>query len=627
MAAVIGGTIGDWTLATPDVVATQPVPAATTFVWDPVTDNLLAIFPEGASHTNAQPLRQFIHGGMGMDDPIEIVTADARLFPIFDEAGAGNLQAVVGENGQLLARGLSGDVYSEQQYSITAPAIDEVKLKATKDSTGSLTQVVVTMHATEPLDGTTIVSGTRLAAVAANGTLVRASTAAPTQPDPSTIAWTLNASDWTALTTNAAAFSIAATTSLRSTTYGVDIPILSATPDIEASGNVFSTTALPIEIREPIGTIQTRFATTGADTPFTLATLTSIGTTSGGIAGTLMVSPFQALPFVEPMTELVNARNRWYEPRTGNFLSPDPAGNIDSANLYAFAGSDPVNGRDPIGLLCETSNASGVWNWLQRCSQDALSVQQQFNRGIFSLKTPGRAVAGVVGTAKVIGKTVVGVSAMVIDQQLADSGDVNAMMRQGQRAMAIASAARHPLDTVVDAHARAADNILTAEQSGHWFRASIEAGEVGSADAAAVVGAVEGGVGLARLGGRTAARLSVAPSAVGVETADTIAEGLRLSPYRVTAPGETFIRYESANPAFTRITPSGGVTPGTFAAPASDGIIPLADRVPVYNLPSPRIPRPNVTILTPPPGTPVIGPRPVVGGAGNEVIFPMGYWP
>jgi RHS repeat-associated protein len=98
-----------------------------------------------------------------------------------------------------------------------------------------------------------------------------------------------------------------------------------------------------------------------------------------------------------------------------------------------------------------------------------------------------------------------------------------------------------------------------------------------------------------------------------------------LSPYRVTTPGETFIRYESANPAFTRVTPSGGVTPGTFAAPASDGLIPLANRVPVYNLPSPQIPRPNAITLTPPPGTSIIGPRPVMGGTGNEVIFPMGY--
>ena len=98
-----------------------------------------------------------------------------------------------------------------------------------------------------------------------------------------------------------------------------------------------------------------------------------------------------------------------------------------------------------------------------------------------------------------------------------------------------------------------------------------------------------------------------------------------LSTFRYTTEGETFIRYESANPLFTRITPNGGVAPGTFAAPASDGLIPLADRIPVYNLPSAGIPRPNVITLTPPQGTLIVGPRPVVGGTGNEVIFPAGY--
>jgi len=110
------------------------------------------------------------------------------------------------------------------------------------------------------------------------------------------------------------------------------------------------------------------------------------------------------------------------------------------------------------------------------------------------------------------------------------------------------------------------------------------------------------------------------------KAADTIPEGFRISPYRVTRPGETFIRYESGNPAYTRITPSGGVKPGTFAAPASDGVVPLVNRATVYNLPSPQIQRPNVITLTPSPGTPVIGPRPVAGGTGNEVIFWRGYW-
>jgi uncharacterized protein RhaS with RHS repeats len=49
------------------------------------------------------------------------------------------------------------------------------------------------------------------------------------------------------------------------------------------------------------------------------------------------------------MTGLVYARARWYDPGTGSFLSPDPLGYRDSSNLYAFAGGDPVNRRDPTG--------------------------------------------------------------------------------------------------------------------------------------------------------------------------------------------------------------------------------------------------------------------------------------
>ena len=101
--------------------------------------------------------------------------------------------------------------------------------------------------------------------------------------------------------------------------------------------------------------------------------------------------------------------------------------------------------------------------------------------------------------------------------------------------------------------------------------------------------------------------------------------GTELSVLRYTQEGETFLRYESANPAFSRVTSGGGVTPGTFAASASDGLVPVAQRPSVYNLPTPEILRPNVFTLRPPPGTPVIGPRSVVGGTGNEVIFPNGF--
>jgi RHS repeat-associated protein len=108
-------------------------------------------------------------------------------------------------------------------------------------------------------------------------------------------------------------------------------------------------------------------------------------------------------------------------------------------------------------------------------------------------------------------------------------------------------------------------------------------------------------------------------------SADTIAAGMRVSTFRYTGRGEKFIRYESGNSAYTRVTPQGGVTRGTYAAPASDGFVPVADRVSVYNLPSPDIPRTSTITLTPPPGTVVVGPRPVPGGTGNEVVFPLGY--
>jgi RHS repeat-associated protein len=109
-------------------------------------------------------------------------------------------------------------------------------------------------------------------------------------------------------------------------------------------------------------------------------------------------------------------------------------------------------------------------------------------------------------------------------------------------------------------------------------------------------------------------------------TADTVAEGSRLSIYRLTQPGETFIRYESGHPGYTRIWPGGAVKPDTFAAPASDGIVPFCDVNDVYQLKDPQIPRTVMHILKPPAGTTVVGPGPVPGGSGNQVLFPFGWW-
>ncbi len=51
-----------------------------------------------------------------------------------------------------------------------------------------------------------------------------------------------------------------------------------------------------------------------------------------------------------PEAGLYYMRNRWYETRTGRFISEDPMGLAAGINLYSFVGADPLNDGDPTGL-------------------------------------------------------------------------------------------------------------------------------------------------------------------------------------------------------------------------------------------------------------------------------------
>ena len=73
-----------------------------------------------------------------------------------------------------------------------------------------------------------------------------------------------------------------------------------------------------------------------------------------------------------------NARARWYDPSTGSFLSPDPKGYIDASNLYAFAGGDPVNGRDPTGEACLGLFGSGTCADLANAGKKKLDEARVF---------------------------------------------------------------------------------------------------------------------------------------------------------------------------------------------------------------------------------------------------------
>ena len=72
-------------------------------------------------------------------------------------------------------------------------------------------------------------------------------------------------------------------------------------------------------------------------------------------ADALLLCPFKAAPFRDPATGLCFMRDRWYDPQTGTFVTPDQSGYADSPSLYAFGRNDPVNLSDPTGRIVETA--------------------------------------------------------------------------------------------------------------------------------------------------------------------------------------------------------------------------------------------------------------------------------
>lgn len=54
-----------------------------------------------------------------------------------------------------------------------------------------------------------------------------------------------------------------------------------------------------------------------------------------------------------PELGMYHYKARTYSPTLGRFLQPDPAGDADGLNLYAYVGNDPVNSVDPTGMFAD----------------------------------------------------------------------------------------------------------------------------------------------------------------------------------------------------------------------------------------------------------------------------------
>ncbi|MGN6187073.1 MAG: hypothetical protein ACTHQM_25840, partial [Thermoanaerobaculia bacterium] len=351
----------DWKLEDrASVIAADGLPADTTFVWDLVTDRLVSVYAAGS---NGDPLKQIIHGDAAYDDPLVTVTIDpstglpTNLYPIFDEAAAGGLQAVLNIDGEIVARNLPNDAYGADDRTLTGVVIDRIAIKPVVVDT-VLQRVDVTLHATEQLSAESLATGARLALVSGTGTVIRTTPVAPSLADAYTVLWSLPAADWEALIANApesAALSIAATPSLRASAWTPDTPIL---PPTLEDARLYTSDETPFELRQPLTTL----APLNASTLYELSTLALAPTGDREpLFEQVFTARFQALPCVEPMNGAVYVRERGDAPGSGTVLSPDPLGYVDSGNLYSFAGGDPVKGRDPRGLSAAPLRDGGVF--------------------------------------------------------------------------------------------------------------------------------------------------------------------------------------------------------------------------------------------------------------------------
>lgn len=107
-------------------------------------------------------------------------------------------------------------------------------------------------------------------------------------------------------------------------------------------------------------------------------------------------------------------RNRQYDPATGRFTQEDPIGLAGGLNLYGFAGGDPVNFGDPLGLCPEDAGGDGKTSWLSDCPKGTRGYEMWNGANIvsaeispFDLIPVGTALKGIWSLVTAIGEEAV----------------------------------------------------------------------------------------------------------------------------------------------------------------------------------------------------------------------------
>ena len=137
---------------------------------------------------------------------------------------------------------------------------------------------------------------------------------------------------------------------------------------------------------------------------------------------------------VDAETGLYYYRARYYSPRLGRFLQPDPIGYQGGLNLYAYVGGDPLNLTDPSGLIQEA--VGNAVNALIQNLNPIGTANAQAALGLCAAGPAGCAAGASITAGQIIlgGAAVAGAGAIILESQ--DQGLNGGSSTYRQRALA-----------------------------------------------------------------------------------------------------------------------------------------------------------------------------------------------
>jgi len=122
--------------------------------------------------------------------------------------------------------------------------------------------------------------------------------------------------------------------------------------------------------------------------------------------------------------------HRYYDPKTGRYLTPDPIGLAGGINPYVYVENDPVNLVDPLGLLTQSQRQTLVRNWT--AVGGAIGAMLGFlgggGAGLFTgpgavAAVPAGAYAGALGGAAIGGTTGLAIGTYLTNMMDDDDSD------------------------------------------------------------------------------------------------------------------------------------------------------------------------------------------------------------